>query len=161
MLRKLYMNGTACHLEIFSLPQAIENSRQFFRLRTDILQKTIVGCPWKLSGFEKHNFLYRLITLYKASKAVLSFGFVDKNSTTYTFQNLNVHWLKGVLSMTKFVLFLQGGSTPVKGKSRILSTFAGWDWLPNAAIKQIENLLNSFWVSGGGRDEEWVGPSVT
>ena len=34
------------HPEIFSLPQAIENSRQFLGLRTDILQKTVVGCPW-------------------------------------------------------------------------------------------------------------------
>ena len=74
-------------------------------------------------------------------------AFVDKNSTSCSFQNLNVHWLKGVLSMTKFVLFLQGRSTPVKGKSRILSTFAEWDWLPNAA-KQIENLLNSFLSKG-------------
>ena len=49
--------------------------------------------------------------------------------------------------MTKFVLFLQGRSTPMKGKSRILSTFAEWDWLPNAA-KQIENLLNSFLNKG-------------
>ena len=35
------------HLEIFSLHQAIENSRIFFLLRTDILQKTVVGCPCK------------------------------------------------------------------------------------------------------------------
>ena len=34
------------HLDIFSLPQAIENSRQFLLLRTDFLQKTVVGCPW-------------------------------------------------------------------------------------------------------------------
>ena len=43
-LRKLYMhewNG----LEILSLPQGIENCRQFVLLRTDILQKTVVGCP--------------------------------------------------------------------------------------------------------------------
>ena len=33
------------HLEIFSLPQVIENCRQFLLLRTDILQKTVVGCP--------------------------------------------------------------------------------------------------------------------
>ena len=33
------------HLEIFSLPQVIENSRQYLLLRTDILQKTVVGCP--------------------------------------------------------------------------------------------------------------------
>ena len=31
------------HLEIFSLPQAIENSRQFSLPRKDILQKTVVG----------------------------------------------------------------------------------------------------------------------
>ena len=31
---------------MFSLPQAIENSRPFLLLRTDILQKTIDGCPW-------------------------------------------------------------------------------------------------------------------
>ena len=39
------MNGTV-HLEIFSLPQAIENSREYLLLRTDIIQKTVVGCPW-------------------------------------------------------------------------------------------------------------------
>ena len=33
------------HLEIFSLPQGIENSRQFLLLRTDIIQKTVAGCP--------------------------------------------------------------------------------------------------------------------
>ena len=33
------------HLEIFSLPQAIENSSQFLLLQTDILQKTVIGCP--------------------------------------------------------------------------------------------------------------------
>ena len=33
------------HLEIFSRPQVIENSRQYLLLRTDILQKTVVGCP--------------------------------------------------------------------------------------------------------------------
>ena len=31
---------------MFSLPQAIENSREFLILRTDILQKTVVGCSW-------------------------------------------------------------------------------------------------------------------
>ena len=33
------------HIEIFSRPQIIENSRQYLLLRTDILQKTVVGCP--------------------------------------------------------------------------------------------------------------------
>ena len=37
------------HLEIFSRPQAEENSRQHLLLRVDSLQKTVVGCPWKLS----------------------------------------------------------------------------------------------------------------
>ena len=32
--------------EIFSRPQVIENSRQYLLLRKDILQKTVVGCPW-------------------------------------------------------------------------------------------------------------------
>ena len=36
------MNG---HLEIFRLPQAIEQSRQFLLLRTDILQKKSLGAP--------------------------------------------------------------------------------------------------------------------
>ena len=30
--------------EIISLPPAVENSRQFLLLRTDILQKTVVAC---------------------------------------------------------------------------------------------------------------------
>ena len=33
------------HLEILSLPQGIENSRQFLFLLTDILQKTAFECP--------------------------------------------------------------------------------------------------------------------
>ena len=33
-------------LEIFSRPQVIENSRQYVLLRTDILHKTVFGCPW-------------------------------------------------------------------------------------------------------------------
>ena len=47
-LWKLYINGTKwnVHLEIFSRPQAIENSRQYLLLWTDILKKTIIGCPW-------------------------------------------------------------------------------------------------------------------
>ena len=32
-------------LEIFSRPQAIENSRQYLFHRTDFLKKTVVGCP--------------------------------------------------------------------------------------------------------------------
>ena len=36
------LNG---HLETCSRPQAIENSRQHLLLRTDILQKAVVGCP--------------------------------------------------------------------------------------------------------------------
>ena len=38
-------NGNG-HLAIFSLSQAIENFREFLLLRTDILQKTVVGCSW-------------------------------------------------------------------------------------------------------------------
>ena len=42
-LRKLHKwNG---HLEILSLPQGIENSRQFLLLRTDISRKRVFGCP--------------------------------------------------------------------------------------------------------------------
>ena len=33
------------HLEILSLPETIDNSRQFLLLRTDISQKTVVGNP--------------------------------------------------------------------------------------------------------------------
>ena len=33
------------HQQIFSLPQGIENSKQFLLLQTDILQKIVVGCP--------------------------------------------------------------------------------------------------------------------
>ena len=44
------------HLEICSRPQAIENSSQCFLLRTaDILQKTVVGCPWEMSA-DMHRF---------------------------------------------------------------------------------------------------------
>ena len=44
-LRKIVHDWNG-HLEIVSRPRVIENSRQFLLLRTDILQKTVVGCPW-------------------------------------------------------------------------------------------------------------------
>ena len=37
--------GGNVHLVSFSRPQAKENSRQYLLLRTDILQKIVVGCP--------------------------------------------------------------------------------------------------------------------
>ena len=40
------MERSSTDLEIFSLPQATENSSQFLFPRTDILQKTVVGCPF-------------------------------------------------------------------------------------------------------------------
>ena len=42
-------------LEIFSCPQVTENSRRYLPLRTDILQKTVFGCPWpwKISNWLK------------------------------------------------------------------------------------------------------------
>jgi len=44
------------HLEIFSRPQVIENFRQYMLLRTDILQKTVVGCPWTIAQTVTHQF---------------------------------------------------------------------------------------------------------
>ena len=50
--RKLYMNAwDGRHLEIFSHLQVIENFRLHVLLRTDIFQKTVVGCPWVKSLF--------------------------------------------------------------------------------------------------------------
>ena len=42
-IRKLHEWNS--HVEIFSPPQAIENSRQFLLVRKDISQKTVVVCP--------------------------------------------------------------------------------------------------------------------
>ena len=38
------------HLNIFSRPQVIENSRQYSLLLTGILKKTVVGCPCPLAS---------------------------------------------------------------------------------------------------------------
>ena len=45
------------HKEIFSRPQIIENSRQYLLLRTDILQKIVVECPWKNQCVKYISFL--------------------------------------------------------------------------------------------------------
>ena len=47
-LPKIVGNLLDSHLEIFSLPQGIENSRQFLLFRTDILQKIVVGYPGRV-----------------------------------------------------------------------------------------------------------------
>ena len=48
LLDKLFENCTWMERSSkhFNRPQATENSRQYFLLRIDILQKTVVGCPW-------------------------------------------------------------------------------------------------------------------
>ena len=45
-------------LEIFSLPTAIENSRQFFPLQADIFSEIVIGCPcFKWSGLYPRGLL--------------------------------------------------------------------------------------------------------
>ena len=44
------------HLDVFSRPQVIENSRQYLLLRSDILKKTVVGFP--LFSLFKTNFIF-------------------------------------------------------------------------------------------------------
>ena len=48
------------HLKILSLPQGIENSRQFLLLRTDILQKPVVGWPCFFKFLSKNGNLLPL-----------------------------------------------------------------------------------------------------
>ena len=43
-LRKIVHEWNS-HLEIFSCPQVTENSWRYLPLQTDILQKTVFGCP--------------------------------------------------------------------------------------------------------------------
>ena len=46
-----------CHLEIFSRPQVIENSKQYLLLRTDILQETVLGYVMRVLLRFKRRFL--------------------------------------------------------------------------------------------------------
>ena len=54
-------DGHVESLEMFSLPQVLENSRQYLPLRTDILQTTVVGCPCVLTHLKSLCTLYLLI----------------------------------------------------------------------------------------------------
>ena len=54
-------DGHVESLEMFSLPQVIENSRQYLPLRTDILQTTVVECPCVLTHLKSLCTLYLLI----------------------------------------------------------------------------------------------------
>ena len=44
-LHYIFVTERNGHLQIFSCPQANENSRQYLLLPTDNSQKTVVGCP--------------------------------------------------------------------------------------------------------------------
>ena len=39
--------------EMFSLSGAVEIFRRYLLIRTDILQKAVDGCPWKISTIDK------------------------------------------------------------------------------------------------------------
>ena len=61
------------HFEIFSLPQVIETiCRQFLLLRTDILQKTVDGCPCR-SALCYFFFLGTKMSTFKGREKVLCF----------------------------------------------------------------------------------------
>ena len=62
-------NSLTCHLHIFSRPQVIENCRQYLLLRTDVLQKTVVGCPWH---FKDGSFKMNIIHCAHRERASLS-----------------------------------------------------------------------------------------
>ena len=51
------------HLEIFSRPQVIENSRQYLLLRTDSLQKTVFVCPWFIQSVASLLKLYHPLSM--------------------------------------------------------------------------------------------------
>ena len=53
-------DGHVESLEMFSLPQVLENSRQYL-LRTDILQTTVFGCSCVLTHLKSLCTLYLLI----------------------------------------------------------------------------------------------------
>ena len=59
-LRKLYVHKRNGHLEIFSRPQVIENSRQYFLLRRDIHRKKYLGAPgtiWVVKSKRRHHII--------------------------------------------------------------------------------------------------------
>ena len=63
-LPKTVGNLLDSHLEIFSPPQGIENSRHFLLLRTDSFQKTVVGFS-TITSFSGH-----VLSLYDAGEAI-------------------------------------------------------------------------------------------
>ena len=58
------------HLEIFSRPQVMENSRQYLLLRTDILQKTVVGCPCSLARLNQFIGDNNIFATFKIDKCL-------------------------------------------------------------------------------------------
>ena len=71
-LRKLYVHKWNGHLEIFSRPQVIENSRQYLHFRTDIHREKSLGAPvtsFHLGRKEQtetsHNYYKSLLFFFK------------------------------------------------------------------------------------------------
>ena len=75
------------HLETFSRTQVIENSSQYFSLRTDVLQKTVVGAPVPFYH-PKNNFEYEQMTSNPA--------FTERNT-----QKANAYLLHYILVRSK------------------------------------------------------------
>ena len=73
-------------------PQVIQNSRQYLLLRTDVVQKTVVGCPWWLAIVESlkniwtvypfHYFLYFFFTNTWLSCSLCVSSFPNKTKRT-------------------------------------------------------------------------------
>ena len=111
-LRKLYMNNGTVYLEIFSLAQAIENSRQFLFLRTDILQKTVVGCPCFLN--DKQSSLYLPCPVFPATSLTLSFLCLHINAYKSALDFGQYHSTFASRSPDNVTHFLEQFTSPLK-----------------------------------------------
>ena len=88
-------------LDIFSRPPVIENSRQYFVLRTDILQKTVVGCPWCQTLKVK---MFFLIIKEEWSEAYSEFLYVSTSTNTCLYMTVKVCQREKYLRIIKNIL---------------------------------------------------------
>ena len=100
------------HLEIFSIAQAIENSKQFLLLRTDILQKTVVGCPCFLN--DKQSSLYLPCPVFPATSLALSFLCLHINAYKSAFDFGQYHSTFSSRSPDNVTHFLEQFTSPLK-----------------------------------------------
>ena len=147
------------HLEIFIHLHTIENSRQHLLLRTDILQKTVLGCPWLLNQWQMHkgtgpSYLLQRLLEHASPLLAIVFSFSPEVwLVSYLF------FLFQIWYMHKWMFTSIGQRKHVRVTSFNISRVSAWrQALPSMGVAALHLCICTWLVQSDPEHMHWLDP---